>query len=184
MPIEHDEQNLLHCLRSRDHGQFAEFVRRYESQVFLCCKTMGLKEDQAEDVAAETFLAVWQGLAAFDGRSKLSTWLWTIAYRKAINLLRRQQPTVPFDEDFSDIAAPEPKPESEHTEAVWNAVSRLPKAWSLIVILFYKQDKTLAEIAVIMGIPENTAKTYLHRARGRLKEYLAHLVEENQNVCK
>ena len=67
------KDNRLQLLRSGDHRAFAEFIDKYKGMVFLCCRTLGLRDDEAEDVASETFLAAYNGLRRYGGRAELST---------------------------------------------------------------------------------------------------------------
>jgi len=88
---QHGEDNGLRLLHSGDHEAFSWFVDKYKETVFLCCRRLGLREDEVEDVASETFMAAYKGLGRYSGRSELSTWLWSIAYRKGIDCLRRNR---------------------------------------------------------------------------------------------
>ena len=77
------KDNWLRLLRSGDHGAFARFTDKYKETVFLCCRRLGLRDDEAEDVASETFMAAYTGLQRYREQAELSTWLWSIAYRRA-----------------------------------------------------------------------------------------------------
>jgi RNA polymerase sigma-70 factor, ECF subfamily len=166
----------LEQLRKREHEAFAELVQRHQQEVFLCCYSLGLGSDESEDVASETFMAAWKSIESFSGRSKLSTWLWSIAYHKAMDLLRqKRQMAERINSDEQIAADTEPGSATEaglRDEIIWSAVKKLPQPWPLVVLLFYREEKCVAEIAVIMAIPENTVKTYLHRARNKLKKSL------------
>ena len=96
-----DRPGWLRRLRSGEARAFAEFVEKYKEMVFLCCRTLGLREDEAQDVASETFLAAYSQLARYKGRAKLSTWLWKIAYHKAISFLRKNRRTRQLRDDFA-----------------------------------------------------------------------------------
>ena len=89
---QHEKDNWLNLLRSGDHQAFGEFIDKYKETVFLCCRRLGLRADEVEDVAGETFMAAYKGLKRFAGGSDLSTWVWSIAYRKGVDHLRRNQP--------------------------------------------------------------------------------------------
>jgi len=141
---------------------------------------LGLRDDEAEDVASETFLAAYNGLKRYSGQAELSTWLWSIAYRQGINYLRknrrRWQLEAELDERIADSKqrGPAAAVQSKETEKiVWEAVERLPRLWGTAVILHYREEKGISDIAKIMQIKENTVKTYLFRGRERLKEMLA-----------
>ena len=82
------EKRWLQQLVRGDHQAFSQFIDKYKETVFLCCRRLGLREDEIEDVASETFLAAYNGLSRYSGRAELSTWIWSIAYRQAVNYLR------------------------------------------------------------------------------------------------
>lgn len=170
----------LRLLRSGDHQAFSRFIDKYKETVFLCCRQMGLREDEIEDAASDTFLAAYKGLSKYAGQSDLSTWLWSIAYRKAVNYLRKNRRQWQLDDEMSKQIADNRQQEQaaqiqiEETEkAVWEAVERLPRLWAITVLLHYREEKSVADIAKIMGTKENTVKTYLFRARLQLKEMLS-----------
>ncbi len=170
----------MRLLRSGDHRAFGEFIDKYKETVFLCCRKLGLSEDEAEDVASETFLAAYKGLHRYAGRAELSTWLWSIAYRKAVSFLRKNRRGQKLEGEMDGQIAdgnhhgPDAVLQGKETEkTVWAAVDRLPRLWAVAVILFYREQKSVADIAKIMRANENTVKTYLFRAREKLKTALA-----------
>ena len=195
------KDNWLRLLRSGDHRAFAQFIDKYKETVFLCCRRLGLREDEVEDVASETFLAAYNGLSRYSGRAELSTWLWSIAYRQGVNYLRKNrgqwQLEAEPDEsrpsktgrDEQIAGSKERGPAAtalgkETEEIVWEAVERLPGLWAMAVILHYREQKSIADIAKIMKAKENTVKTYLFRARARLKEILAAALGEDVDAEK
>lgn len=180
------KKKWLRLLRSGDHEAFAEFIDKYKETVFLCCRRLGLREDEAEDVASETFLAAYKAIGRYIGQAELSTWLWTIAYRQGINYLRKNrkqwQLEAELDEQVSDDReqGPAAAAQSRETEEiVWESVERLPRLWAMAVILYYREEKNIADIAKIMQIKENTIKTYLFRGRDKLKQVLTAAFEED-----
>jgi RNA polymerase sigma factor (sigma-70 family) len=172
--------NRLELLCSGDEHAFAQFIDKYKETVFLCCRRLGLQEDEVEDIASETFLAAYKGLKGYKRKAELGTWIWSIAYRQAVSCLRKNQRRLQLEDEFQNeinsskhdepIVATQAK---EQTEIIWEAVERLPKLWALVIILYYREEKNVGEIAKIMRIKQNTAKTYLFRGRERLKEILA-----------
>ncbi|MFB0556047.1 MAG: RNA polymerase sigma factor [Phycisphaerae bacterium] len=185
------EGNWLRLLRSGDHGAFARFIDKYKEMVFLCCRRLGLREDEAEDVATETFLAAYNGLSRYSGRAELSTWLWSIAYRQAVSYLRKNRRQWQFEAELDESrqvgSGEEQEPAAaiqgkETEKIVWEAVDRLPRLWAVAIILYYREEKSIIDIAKIMRAKENTIKTYLFRARGRLKKALAQALGEDIDV--
>ena len=173
------DEGWLGQLLAGDHEAFAEFVDKYKEMVFLCCRTLGLNEDETEDAASETFLAAYKSIRQYRGQAELSTWLWSIAYRQAVNYLRKNRKEQLLTEPYTQIANNKnagtlARLESkERAEFVWRAVERLPRVWAVAIILYYREGKSIAEIAKIMQKQKNTIKTYLFRGRKRLKELLA-----------
>ena len=179
------KSSWLRRLCAGDERAFGEFVHKYQQAVFLFCRSLGLSENDAEDVAAETFLAAHKSLPGYAGRAKLSTWLLRIAYNKTINHLRKnkkhQRLTASHkaqlvDSDRSPLATVEKK---ELSETIWSAVQRLPKESAAAIVLFYREGKTISEIAKITKKRKNTVKTCLFRGRNMLKGLLADLVRED-----
>ncbi len=175
----------IDSLKKGDKLAFAQFVRTYQDMVFACCRAVGLNKDDCEDAAAETFLSAWQAIPRFNGEGKLSSWLWTIAYRKASTIRGQKRPADLLADNVlmqqaestgqSSVLALENR---EQTDLIWEAVGRLPHPWAAAIVLFYREDKSVAEIADILGIPANTVKTYMDRGRKKLYEHLAQFWEK------
>jgi RNA polymerase sigma-70 factor (ECF subfamily) len=179
----------LDRLLGGDQAVFAQFVDRYKDTVFLCCRTLGLKEDEVEDVASETFLAAYKGLSRYKGQAQLHTWLWAIAYRQAVSYLRKNRRTSRLSDESQRQAGcskeqtpPAAAQSSEQEKIVWGVIGKLPRLWAVAIVLYYREEKMVSEIAKIMQIRENTVKTYLFRARCKLKEILAHAFGEGFDV--
>ena len=172
-------EGLIHRLQSGDSIAFADFIARYQQQVFLCCRTLGLNTAEAEDVASETFLAAYQGIGKYTGRAKLSTWLWKITYNKAISYIRQKIRRQKLQEKLQKQYADAQKEESSgvSTEIVWDAVKKLPQDQAMAIVLYYRQEKSVKEIASIMKKGQNTVKVYLFRGREKLKELLGDNIE-------
>ena len=176
-------------LLAGDHAAFAQFVDKYKETVFLCCRTLGLKEDEAQDVASETFLAAYKGLSRYKGQAQLGTWLWRIAYRQAVNYLRKNKRTWQLLDESQgqpghgkEQTPPAAVQSREQEKIVWEAVGRLPRLWAVAVILYYREEKMIREIAKIMRMRQNTVKTYLFRARKRLKQIIGPILGEDIDV--
>lgn len=175
-----DKEGFLHRLVSGDSRAFADFVSKYQQEVFLCCRTLGLTNDESEDAASEAFMAAYRGIKKFAGRSKLNTWLWKITYNKAMNCLRekirRQNLQLKLQSNY--IESSSETIFAENGEFVWNSVRKLPADQALAILLFYRQEKSIKEIADIMQKNQNTVKINLFRGREKLKELLADKVRE------
>jgi RNA polymerase sigma factor (sigma-70 family) len=138
--------------------------------------TLDMPEEQRKEVLNDVMLAIWKGAASFDGRSRPSTWIFGIAYHKALKALARR----PVEVD-SDSEGPEPverdEPESlaarrELAGVLGRALGSLSPEQRAVVELTYYYGLAYPEIAEIVGCPVNTVKTRMFHARRRLRELL------------
>jgi RNA polymerase sigma-70 factor (ECF subfamily) len=134
-------------------------------------------ESNAEDLISEVFLDVWRQAGRFEGRSAVSTWLLAIARFKALSALRRRtdaaldEETAEAIEDTSDT--PETALEKKDKSAVIRkCLVHLSAEHREIIDLVYYHEKSVEEVAEIVGIPENTVKTRMFYARKRLADLL------------
>lgn len=138
----------------------------------------------AEDVVQETFLDAYRGWKGFEGRSEVTTWLYTIARRACTRLHRTRagEPSkmVPLEEllpgdddavaDLSRIGPFDERVRREARERVDRALVELPEDFRMALVLVDLAELSIAEAARVLSIPENTVKTRVHRARLKLRK--------------
>ena len=130
-----------------------------------------LSRTAAEDVAQEVFVKLWQALPRYDGRAQLSTWIYAITRNAAISAMRKRRRTLSMsdpavqDEVESRGVVPVAEPEDA---ALWRSVEALPDKQRQAITLYYQEQRQVEEVAAMMGLPVNTVKTHLHRARASL----------------
>lgn len=141
---------------------------------------------ESEEICQEAFLRAFSSLESFSAEYRFSTWLFTIAYRLCLNQIRRRK-SLTGDVDFTGIANGEPDTveriaESEEArrlkDQIWDAVGELSAPQKAAIMLFYREGMGCEAIAQTLGIPMATAKSHLHRARGRLRDILSGLVKD------
>jgi RNA polymerase sigma factor (sigma-70 family) len=180
-----EKDGFLHRLINGDSRAFADFVKKYQQDVFLCCRTLGLNYDESQDIASEAFMGAYRGIRRFAGKSKLDTWLWRITYNKAINYLRekirRHNLQQKLQENFHEETTPQVY--KDNNEFVWDAVKKLPNDQAMTIVLFYRQEKSIKEIAKIMQKNQNTVKINLFRGREKLKQLLSGKFERLSNAA-
>lgn len=150
---------------------------RHHVRVFRFVVRLVRNESTAEDLISEVFLDVWRQAGRFEGRSQVSTWLLAIARFKALSALRRRpeqeldEETAGAIEDQSDD--PEVALEKKDKSAIIRkCLTGLSAEHREIIDLVYYHEKSVEEVAEIVGIPENTVKTRMFYARKRLAELL------------
>jgi RNA polymerase sigma-70 factor (ECF subfamily) len=163
---------------------FEQIVRRYQRPVISLIVRMIGDRAQAEDLAQETFVKAFRNLKSFDATRRLSSWLFRIAHNTTLDALRRLKPEVVELEGLRegdphrDPPAP-PAPDSLEQAALGAALNRalltLRPGYRAAIGLRYDQQLPFDEIGQILGVPEVTARTYVHRARKELARSLAAL---------
>jgi RNA polymerase sigma-70 factor, ECF subfamily len=129
----------------------------------------------AEDIVSEVFLELWRRAASFERRAQLSTWLLAITRNKALSTLRARV-DQPLDDAMAEampdpaITAEESLQASERNALVRRCLERLSPAHREIIDLVYYHEKSVDEVAAIVGVPAATVKTRMFYARKRLAE--------------
>jgi RNA polymerase sigma-70 factor (ECF subfamily) len=131
----------------------------------------------AEDLLSDVFLDAWRQAATFEARSRVSTWLLAIARFKALSALRRRPEQELDDEVAATIEDPADSPEmavekKDKSEILRKCLTMLSPEHREILDLVYYQERSVEEVAQIVGIPENTVKTRMFYARKKLAQML------------
>ena len=155
----------MQVLFARHHARIYRFVLRLIGSEAL-----------AEDITSEVFLNVWRQARRFEARSAVTTWLLAIARYKALAELRRR-PEAPSDEGTVDASDPADDPEAtfeikHRGEILRNCLTRLSPRHREIIDLVYYHEKSVQEVAHILGVPGNTVKTRMFHARKKLSALL------------
>jgi RNA polymerase sigma-70 factor, ECF subfamily len=173
------DADIVALLRGgRQNEAFALLFERYEQLVYRLCRGL-MHGATADDAAQEAFVRIWRSLHSFDGSAALSTWIYTVARNSCFTLLRgegnRARRFESLDEDEGMEIAAEAAPEVDERAVltVQDAVQALPERQRVVLQLFYWQDHSVDEVANMLGMPEGTVKTLLHRARQRLATQLS-----------
>jgi len=150
---------------------------RYHVRVFRFVVRVVRDDSIAEDLISEVFLDVWRQAGRFEGRSAVSTWLLAIARFKALSALRRRPDEELDEETASALEDPADDPGTALEKRDKSAIIRkclmgLSAEHREVVDLVYYHEKSVEEVAEIVGIPENTVKTRMFYARKRLAELL------------
>jgi RNA polymerase sigma-70 factor (ECF subfamily) len=159
------------CLAG-DEAAVRQFVERFQQVVFgLCLRMLGHRHD-AEDAAQETMIRAVRNLARWDQTRPLLPWLLAIAGNRCRTALeqRTRRPRM-TDLPADTLAHPESRVR-DLGEELRHAIEQLREDYQTTFQLFYQQQLNCAQIGDLMGVPEGTVKTWLHRARRELVERL------------
>ena len=179
-----NEQELLAALRQGDAEAFALLFETYSDKIYRLSVGLLENETEAEGIVQETFLRFFERLDQFEGRSKISTWLYRVSYNASIDLLRQRKPhvsvglvdddTLPMPAVFVDWSQwPERLlSEDEVTAELEKAISALPEKYRAIFILREIEGLSTRETAQVTDLSVSAVKVRLHRARLLLRERL------------
>jgi RNA polymerase sigma factor (sigma-70 family) len=174
-----DEAALLRRVAAKDRRAFEALYHLYYRRLFGYLLKLTRRADLVEEVLNDVMLAIWKGAASFDGRSRPSTWIFGIAYHKALKALARrsQEPAGPQEgPEPVDTEEPERLAVRRELAGVLNrAIGTLSPDQRAVVELTYYYGLAYQEIAEIVGCPVNTVKTRMFHARRRLKQLLPEL---------
>jgi RNA polymerase sigma-70 factor (ECF subfamily) len=171
------DEVLIGRIASGDRLAMQVLFARHHVRVFRFVLRLVRDESVAEDLISEVFLDVWRQAGRFEGRSAVSTWLLAIARFKALSAMRKK-PDEELDEEAAEaIKDPGDDPETvlakkDKSSVIRKSLSKLSAEHREIIDLVYYHEKSVEEVAEIVGIPENTVKTRMFYARKKLAELL------------
>lgn len=172
-----DEARLLSRIAAGDKLAFEELYRAYFPRLQRFLRRLSRSPELIEEVVNDTMLVVWQKAATFDGSCKVSTWVFAIAYRKALKGLKLSDEPVESDAtEYIDEGGRQPERELDQRqlrESVAQALELLPLAQRIVAVLAYYHEMGYSDIADVLDCPLNTVKTRMFHARAKLKESLA-----------
>jgi len=187
------DREVVELAKAGREAAYRELLRRYERPVFSLIYRMVRDRALAEDLSQETFIKVLNALESYRPEYKFSSWIFKIANNAAIDQLRRHEPdTLSLDgapgartaEEIEATAlqarsrGESPLEELEAREmgsAIEQAIGRLRPEYRTAILLRHLEGRSYEEIAEVMDLPLGTVKTFIHRARLELRDYLADL---------
>jgi RNA polymerase sigma-70 factor, ECF subfamily len=200
--VSEPEKKLLCRLRSGDSRAFAELVSRFQPRLVRRARSLVLDNSMTHDLVQETWLAVIRGIAAFEGRSALKTWILSIMHNRAKTMLQKERRTISLTDDIIGIferthavtgftklggsaeilAGFVPKPvenqessmlSKEKYGEIRDAIMFLPKRQRLVLELRAFRGISAQAVSARLGLSEGNQRVLLHRARLNIKRAFA-----------
>jgi RNA polymerase sigma factor (sigma-70 family) len=168
-----DAELVARVLARDDPHAFTEIVRRHQSLVRSLLRRLTCGDQAlADDLAQETFLRAYRGLARYQGKARLSSWLYRIAYNVFLSERERVRPVVADDEPGA-LADESPAPDRELLQHdLEQAMRVLTPEERMAITLSYRQGASHGEVAEIMECPVGTVKTHIARGKEKLEKRL------------
>lgn len=187
------DQDVVLEARAGRQAAYRELVRRYERPIFSLIYRMVRNREQAEDLSQETFVKALNAIESYRPEYKFSSWIFKIANNVSIDHLRRRELDTLSLDGSPHALTPEAIQASalqlgdrqetalEELEAkelggeIERAIATLRPEYRSCILLRHVEGRPYEEIATMLDLPLGTVKTYIHRARGELRQALAHL---------
>jgi RNA polymerase sigma-70 factor (ECF subfamily) len=171
------DEALIARIAGGDRLAMQVLFARHHVRVYRFVLRLVRNEATAEDLISEVFLEIWRQAGKFEGRSAVTTWMLGIARFKALSVLRRRQEDELDEEAAERIVDQSDDPETALAKKDAGAVlreclTRLTADHREVIDLVYYHEKSVEEVAGIVGIPEATVKTRMFYARRKLSELL------------
>jgi RNA polymerase sigma factor (sigma-70 family) len=178
-----EELQIIERVQRGDTNAFSILVTKYQDVVFSIALKVLKNRNDAEEIAQETFIKAFRSISSFRGKSKFSTWLFSIAYNTCITSVRKKKfPTTSIDqvqlndeeEDWDDFDLTG----EERSKMLEMSLKKLPEDDYTLVILYYYEEQSIEDISRIAGLSESNVKVKLHRARKKLHLIMSDLMKK------
>jgi len=181
-----DDIYYIEAVRKGNVQAFSFLVEKYQKLVYTLALKLLKKPEEAEEMAQDTFIKAFQKLDSYEGKSKFSTWLYSITYNACISELRKRR--IEFkslddrqisDQDEQKMHDYYRETRKEDQEKYLNlALARLPEDDQVLVTLYYYENQSMDEISQITGLTVSNIKVKIHRARKKMYELLHEMLKE------
>nr|WP_241188239.1 sigma-70 family RNA polymerase sigma factor [Pseudohalocynthiibacter aestuariivivens] len=171
---EDDDQRQLERVANGDRQAIGLLYQRYHKRVFHFVRRYVSDVGAAEDLTNDVFIEVWQKASAYEGRSKVSSWLLGVARYKALSEVRKKKPVHSKSGEILDTLeddADDPEMVSQKRDkgtAIKRCMRTLSRDHRVVLELIYYHEKSIEEVSEILDIPKNTVKTRTFHARKQL----------------
>ena len=180
-----DDQIIINQILEGDTNAFSVLVDRYKDLVFTLAIRMVKNREEAEEVSQDTFIKVYKSLNKFKGNSKLSTWIYKVAYNTCLDRLKkikREYNVVTIDEYTEHQVktldnALDQMEAQEHKDKIQHCLHMLPSDDSFLLTLYYFEELSLEEISKVVNLTANNVKVKLFRSRKKLTTILKEQLE-------
>lgn len=189
------EAELIKSAKAGSLPAFEELVISYEKKIYNYCFRMTNSIEDAEDLTQEVFIRVYRKLGSFRATSKFSSWIYRIAHNLCIDRYRRGRvPSISLsatklenDQKDMDLPSREQTPEKclisrEQLDLILKCIAMLKPKYRSVIVMRDIQDLAYEEIATILKLPMGTVKSQISRARARLRETIASMLEGGEGA--
>lgn len=180
-----EDQHYINLVLNGNANAFATLVDRYKDMVYTLALKMLNNKEEAEEIAQDTFIKIYNALHKFKGESKFSTWVYKVTYNTCLDALKKKkkQNNVTYIEDFSEHQTKtlegilDSIDETERNQAIQNCLEELQNDEAFLLTLYYFDGQSVDEIAKAINISTDNVKVKLFRTRKKLASILKKRLE-------
>jgi RNA polymerase sigma-70 factor (ECF subfamily) len=178
--VDIEDREIVRRVLAGQTDDFRALVDRHQQSIYRFASALLGNREEAQDVVQEAFLAAFANLSGYDSsRAAFSTWLFTIARNRSINLLKQNRPIAVNElESIADTKSADPIASRELSQQLDRALAALPVEQRSAFVLAEIEDLPYAEIARIERTSLGTVKSRIHRAKQRLQSLLEPVIRE------
>jgi len=180
-----EEAQIIEQIRKGNTNAFSKLVTKYQDVVFSIALKVLRNREEAEEIAQEAFIKAYRSVHTFQGKSKFSTWLFTINYNTCISHVRKNKlRTTGIDQiqaideeeeaDFGEFQ------QEDRVKYLEKALKQLSEDEYLLIVLYYYEDQSVEEISQVTGLSESNVKVKLFRARNKLHRIICDLMNKEE----
>jgi RNA polymerase sigma-70 factor (ECF subfamily) len=165
----------INRIKNGKKNEYSNIVKKYKNGIYSFIFRMVRNQEDAMDLAQETFIKAYNNLDTFKVEHSFKSWLYTIASHHTIDFLRKKKHMKKVELEDRDGTESYVSPvdrliNDEKIKRLNRAVNGLKESYRMAIILKHKRGMSVKEISEIMGVPQGTVKTWLHRARAELRK--------------
>ncbi len=180
-----EDNYWIRSVKNGNKNDFSHLVRRYKDPIYYFVLRMVQNEEDAMDLAQETFIKAYNKLEMFRVEYSFKNWLFSIASHHTIDFLRKKKrmketDLLEIDTDKPYVSHVDTLVMDERMARLSQGINQLSDNYRMVILLKHKEELRINEIATIMDIPQGTVKVWLHRARARLRKWMEGYDEEKK----
>lgn len=173
-----DDKEIIRRIGAGETESFAWLLDRYGTQVFALIQRIVRNREDAEELTQDVMLKVFECIGTYRGDSSFSTWLYRIAYNRAVSNRRKKRYEQPVGDDalFRTVDSSPEEYDAERESRlrqIEKAMAALPLKERMMIEMYYYEDKSVEELAYITGLSQSNVKVRLFRIRKKMYEEIA-----------
>ncbi|MBC7887793.1 MAG: sigma-70 family RNA polymerase sigma factor [Ferruginibacter sp.] len=152
--------------------QFLTLIGQHQGIIHKICRLYRDSDEDREDLFQEIMFQLWQSFPSFEGKAKITSWMYRVALNTALASFRKKKPDIAYTEHLPDYPEEEPNEESVVRQEKLLSVLKMLDDTEKAIITLYLEDLSYGEIAAITGISENYAGVKLNRIKTKIQQLL------------